>query len=186
MTAHRWPFAALVLLAACATSSMQEQPLAPADMPVRLSLAGLSDPTPELRRLYDSRAGTDVRIMQLATADQFAIVAYLTTVGDYVFTRRSARNWVGAVLPEEMAAKAAWGGAGAVDDSGGRTEWQGFDLADNARCIGLSRPLRQHYEAAGRGEASQEMVVAIYCRAAAAPLDEAVARELAAAIRMTG
>lgn len=184
MLAQRWYLAGLAFLAACATEPMQEKPMTAADMPVQLNLAGLSDPARDFRRFYSSRAGTDARIMRVASGDRFAVVGYLTTVGDYVFTKRSVRSWVGAILPEDFEAKATWLDGGTLSDGGVRTEWQAFDLAGDARCLGLSRPLRQHYEAAGRGEASQEVIVAVYCRNAAASLDATAARELAAALRV--
>jgi hypothetical protein len=185
MIRWRWNAVALTLLGGCATQPMQERPMTAADMPVQLTLAGLSDPTPELKRFYDGRAGTEARVMQVESGDRFAVVGYLTTVGDYVFTKRSVRSWVGGLLSEEMLAKATWHDGGTLSDGGIRTDWQAFDLAEDARCLGLSRPLRQHYEAAGRGEASQEMVVSVYCRSANAPLDAAAAREVASAIRVT-
>jgi hypothetical protein len=185
MIRGRWKIVALTLLSGCAAQPMQERPMTAADMPVQITLADLSDATPELRRFYDGRAGTEARLMHVASGDRFAVVGYVTTIGDYVFPKRSVRRWVSGLLPEDLLASATWHDGGALHDGGVRTDWQAFDLAEDARCLGLARPLRQHREAAGRGEASQEMVVGVYCRSADAPLDAAAAREVAAAIRVT-
>jgi hypothetical protein len=172
----------LLMLGGCAGEAMTEQPMTAADMPVTFDAPQLASASRTYRRTYNSSDGTDLRVMSMSGEQAFAIVNYIGITGNYLFRERSTRSWLGSALPDSF--DPVWGESGTIANGPNRTGWQAFDLDQQMRCLGLTRPAKWHHDGAAGLASAQGMVVTVYCREGSAPLDAEDAADVAAGLRV--